>query len=83
MFIRVTAAFKDENQPDYEQLGIVSSDDEPQWKDMHIHHDMIVSIHVEKGETMLLLMTGEYWAVKQTAENVIDQCQMANKSYRK
>lgn len=85
MFIKLTAAFSSEEQPDYEGMGIVPKADDfedVEWLDFYVQDDCIVSMNVNDiGDTNIILITGETWRVKETPVQIVELCQSANSKY--
>lgn len=84
MFIQLTAAFRAEGQPDFEELGItpVADDfDDVDWETLFVHHDYIATMNVnDNGDTNVDLITGVRWSVKESPEEISILCIEAQKS---
>lgn len=84
MFIKLTAAFRAEGQPDFEELGIKPATDDfddSDWEPLFIHHDYIATMNVnDMGNTNVSLITGVIWSVKESPEEIAILCMDAQKS---
>lgn len=78
MYIKLTAAFQSEDQPDYEGLGIEPKDEDFEnvdWDTLHVMYDGIATMNINSsGNTNICLFNGQKWTVSETPEQINKKC---------
>lgn len=78
MFIKLTAAFQSDDQPDFEGMGLKATEsdfDTCIWDYLWIEYQSIITMNVNNaGYTNVDLLNGQRWSVKETPEDIAHQC---------
>lgn len=78
MFITLTASFRDEDQPDFEGMGIIPRGEDFEdsvWEDLYVHIDHITTMNInDAGTTNIYLINGEKWSVKESPQEIARMC---------
>lgn len=84
MFIELTAAFRNEDQPNFEELGIKVSSEDMQnafWDSLWIEYRSIVTMNVNSdGDTNISLLDGNVWTVKEDPRQINQMCKEVDES---
>lgn len=78
MYIKVTAAFQSDEQPDFEGMGLKATEDDFDnciWDFLWIDYQSIITMNInDAGYTNVDLLNGQRWSVKESPSKVKELC---------